>query len=803
MPTHAIHPPRAALGWIAFALSIGSVAGQIERIEQGNWTEIAHATGNGWMQFPRALGFDHVRADVTGKRILVDWQTNADVIQFPTTSGWMGSDDAGVTWNAPGPSETAGLDLMVALRRRDGVVVSIPYYPQPNLAGGRTKFPFTYHTSADNGMTWTAHVADAPDGGLVNSVTPITGFRFHRGMLEDDDGSLYLPAYLSLTGDNVHRAAVLKSTDGGRVWTFLSTIRATTDREYNETAIVRCADNTWLAVSRNHIGSAAQALAFSRSIDRGKSWEALPAPPGIRATAGVDPTLLLLPNGVLVLSYGEHRGSAGRDVHLALSADGAGHAWTDLTTFTGVSGKSESTGYTSLVALDAHRFIQISDTGGNAYYSSQHPTPNPFSIRTKSVNVVLARQNRIDLRARYAAQALAVDTDLTQSIAGHPETRVSGAFDGSADYWSGAFKAGTSGRFVIDLRQPCLLTALGLCLQPGVPESAVVRVSEDNVTWSAPVKTYSSAVHLALDYTNFAQPVRAQFVAIEVSGPGPYVSLNEIELYGPPAPSGDAFLANISLRVAASASRPLIAGFVTSGGTQELLVRAIGPGLAPYVAPNTTLAGNPRLTLFDSTSNAFATNDDWSGDTRLVDAAAQVGAFPLAANSTDAALLVRTTGVNTAHLTAASDGIGLLEIYATGAGAGQLANLSGRYRVSSGTGTLIAGFVLAGNGAKTLLIRGVGPTLAAAPFGLTGTLADPKVEIFDASGNSVAANDTWPAELAGAFAQAGAFPLSASSKDAALLVTLPAGAYTAHLTAADNVAGEGLLEIYALPDAGR
>ena len=62
---------------------------------------------------------------------------------------------------------------------------------------------------------------------------------------------------------------------------------------------------------------------------------------------------------------------------------------------------------------------------------------------------------------------------------------------------------------------------------------------------------------------------------------------------------------------------------------------------------------------------------------------------------------------------------------------------------------------------------------------------------------AIASNDNWAAALAPTFVQVGAFPLTAPSRDAALLVTLPAGGtYTIQVSGVNNATGEALIEVY-------
>ena len=132
-------------------------------------------------------------------------------------------------------------------------------------------------------------------------------------------------------------------------------------------------------------------------------------------------------------------------------------------------------------------------------------------------------------------------------------------------------------------------------------------------------------------------------------------------------------------------------------------------------------------------------------------------------------------------------------------GAGRLLNLSTRAQLAGGA-TLIAGFVMQGGGPRVHLLRGVGPTLA--QFGVVG-MPDPRMQIF--SGQvALAANDDWGVNNPGfsvteTGAAVGAFPLPEGSKDAALVLPLPPGLYSAHITSVDARGGVVLVEAYDAP----
>lgn len=273
-----------------------------------------------------------------------------------------------------------------------------------------------------------------------------------------------------------------------------------------------------------------------------------------------------------------------------------------------------------------------------------------------------------------------------------------------------------------------------------------------------------------------------------------------------PATTGDTRLANLSSRALAGPGEDaLVAGFALRGPREKrVLLRGIGPALGAFGVAGAL--AEPRLTLFAG-GQVLQTNDGWDrtpAAAAIAQTAAQVGAFPLAAGSRDAALLVSLPpGDYTVHLAPARDavapGIGLVECYAADSdSAVQLVNLSTLARIGAGAETLIAGFVLAGEGGRRLLLRGVGPGLAA--FGVGNALADPQLALY----RNVAlddANDDWPDHparfhLAAVAAASGAFPLAEGARDAALLAHLAPDRYTLHVTGPGTAAGVVLAEIY-------
>ena len=67
-----------------------------------------------------------------------------------------------------------------------------------------------------------------------------------------------------------------------------------------------------------------------------------------------------------------------------------------------------------------------------------------------------------------------------------------------------------------------------------------------------------------------------------------------------------------------------------------------------------------------------------------------------------------------------------------------LANISTRLRVQTGDNAMIGGFILTGTERKTVIVRGIGPSLP-----VPGALADPIIEVHGSAGELLATNDNW------------------------------------------------------------
>lgn len=267
-------------------------------------------------------------------------------------------------------------------------------------------------------------------------------------------------------------------------------------------------------------------------------------------------------------------------------------------------------------------------------------------------------------------------------------------------------------------------------------------------------------------------------------------------------------LVNLSiLTTLADAADSFTFGMVVGGtgvsGGKALLVRAVGPSLEPLGVVG--VLADPKLEFF-SGATKVGENDNWGGAASTSAVMAQVGAFPFAAsNSRDAAISLPSlaSGANSAKISGTGAGTVLAELYdATPndqftAATPRLVNVSVLKHLGTG---VTAGFVVGGSTPRTVLVRAIGPTLGAAPFNVPGVVADPQLALF-AGQSQIGTNDNWggTGALSTAFAQVGAFALAANSRDAALLVTLQPGSYTAQVSGVNNTTGIALVEVYEVP----
>jgi hypothetical protein len=270
-------------------------------------------------------------------------------------------------------------------------------------------------------------------------------------------------------------------------------------------------------------------------------------------------------------------------------------------------------------------------------------------------------------------------------------------------------------------------------------------------------------------------------------------------------------MVNISARSSVGTGGSIIfGGFAVGGGsgTLPLLIRASGPALIGFGVAGTL--PDPMLQMFDSTGAAIAgdLNTGWAGNAQISADASAVGAFAWTTpTSHDAGLdLPFGAGSYTAQVSGESGdtGVAIMEVYDATPMANysttpiHLTNLSARVLVGAGSNALFAGFVIKGDTAMTVLIRASGPALQ--QFGVGGTISDPQLTLqFQSSGATIASNAGWggDTQIASTAQTVGGFKWTdPTSKDSALLITLPPGNYTANVAGASGDTGVAIVEVY-------
>ncbi len=270
--------------------------------------------------------------------------------------------------------------------------------------------------------------------------------------------------------------------------------------------------------------------------------------------------------------------------------------------------------------------------------------------------------------------------------------------------------------------------------------------------------------------------------------------------------------AGIDLGIFASVVRPTGLAFDTSG---NLYVANFGNTIVRFAPDGTPLGifadtglNNPEGLAFDSAGFLYAANngsdtievfDPAGNDVGSVAAGGVTNPVGLAFDSAGNLYVVNAGNTTIEKITP----LGADTIFAlTGFSPAFLAiqtvprliNISTRLNILTGENVLDAGFIIFGSGSKTILIRGLGPSLGPQ---VAGTLADPIIELHSGINNAIiGANDDWKDNQRTAIESTGIPP--PKDAESALIATLTTGAYTVIERGKQDTTGVGLLEIYDL-----
>lgn len=321
------------------------------RIIQGPRVIIDVAKDSQQHQFPFAYKF--------GKNIFAPFSEHKDAVEAGPVDALVISRDNGKTWKTK--IENSNF-YMPAMFEKGGKLFGIVYFTYP-VSPDEEKM--IYWTSEDEGKKWVQHqgIVYAPNGRQFksNGIHGTWGsMLFHQGMQVMKDGSIQGLMYGSFEGDKKYSVVWVKSTDDCATWNIVSVVASGVPEDYPkaqgycEPTFANVKDGSLLCVMR--IGSYLP-LFQSRSEDGGLTWSAPVEVPGLsqKDAQSVDPHLLLMKSGILILSYGRP------DTRIAICRDGSGYRWdTSVVTYNGVT-----TGYTGLIEAKRGKLLQIADQGAN------------------------------------------------------------------------------------------------------------------------------------------------------------------------------------------------------------------------------------------------------------------------------------------------------------------------------------------------------------------------------------------------------------------------------------------------------
>jgi predicted outer membrane repeat protein len=253
-------------------------------------------------------------------------------------------------------------------------------------------------------------------------------------------------------------------------------------------------------------------------------------------------------------------------------------------------------------------------------------------------------------------------------------------------------------------------------------------------------------------------------------------------------------LANISTRLRVeTGDNALIGGFIVTGTQpKKVMIRAIGPSL-----PFADKLADPVLELRDSSGALLDSNDNWQDSPNkqaIIDStiapsdpleSAILATLP--ANGSGYTAIVR--GVNN------GTGIGVVEAYDLDTSVdSKLANISTRGLVQTGDNVLIAGTIVVCQGSQKVIVEALGPSLS-----VPGKLEDPTLELRDANGTVLDANDNWVDSPNKQAIIDSTIP-PGNDSESAIIATLPAGGaqYTAIVRGVNNATGVAVVEVFAL-----
>jgi hypothetical protein len=434
--------------------------------------------------------------------------------------------------------------------------------------------------------------------------------------------------------------------------------------------------------------------------------------------------------------------------------------------------------------------VTLKDSGGTANGGQDTSAPQTFTITVNSVNDAPSFTKGADQTATAGSGAKTVTNWVTNISAGPADESAQAVNFIVSNNNNSLFSA-----------QPAVSATGTLTFTPAASGSGTATVSvaiHDNggVANSgqdtSAIQTFTITISAAPTPTPTATAT-ATPTATATATATPTATATATATPTPAAPQSQ----NISTRLKVdTGDKIMIAGFIIQGNqSKSVLLRGMGPSLAAFGIQGVLL--DPVLELRNSNSS-ITTNDNWVDNPQR--SLFEGGPFQPSDNRESVVLGTLAAGNYTALLTGKNNtaGVGIVEVYDRDPAAdAQLANISTRGFVQAGENVMIGGFILGGSTNNTrIALRGVGPSLA--QFGLNPVLADPTLELHDANGATLVANDNWTDDAtSAALLSANGLGLG-DTKEAGIFTSLPAGQFTVVLAGKNGGIGIGLIEVYNL-----
>jgi len=262
-------------------------------------------------------------------------------------------------------------------------------------------------------------------------------------------------------------------------------------------------------------------------------------------------------------------------------------------------------------------------------------------------------------------------------------------------------------------------------------------------------------------------------------------------------------LINISTRAPVrGGANNAIAGFIITGiGTKKVVIRAEGAGLAPSLPAGSEVLSDAKIVLYQMINGSFqviATNDNWQEDNRYD----EMPAHMQLSDPSDAGLIIDLApGTYTAIVEPASGSktgaalVSVNDLDDPNTSTSKLTNISTRAPIEGGVGNVIAGFIIGGTGTQQVVVTAQGKGVDMSQNLLCQDTTMSVYKMVNGNWAEIANNDNWQEDAQAANIPAHFRP--ADPSDAALLLDLEAGAYTAIMGCIGGT-GIGLIGVNAI-----